>query len=100
MATMVSAVTRPDLPPFSMSARFRHEVSYFMGIPGERGVPKLGAGEYWIHRADAERWLEDGVFYLLSPLDTAKQTEIELSEEQQALLEWLVAHGVEHVRLS
>jgi hypothetical protein len=50
--------------------------------------------------ADAKTALEDGVVRIVSPLDSASRAEIELSEEQEAWLEWMVHSGVEHVRLS
>ena len=99
MATLVHAVDRPELPPFPMPDRFRHDISYFMAIPGENGIPVLQENEYWIRVDEAKVWLEEGVFSLISPLDSANRTEIELSEEQEALLEWLVEHRVERVRL-
>ncbi len=66
---------------------------------GEGGVPKLPPGEYWVRLADARTCLDDGVVRLVSPLDSATKAEIELSEEQEAWLEWMVANGVEHIRL-
>jgi len=99
MPVLVYAVARPDLSPFEMPDRFRHEITYFMTISGEAGVPKLPAGEYWIKLADARTSLDDGVFHIVSPLDSASKAEIELSEEQEAWLEWMVKSGVEHVRL-
>jgi hypothetical protein len=63
------------------------------------GIPPLGEHEYWIAEADVARWLDEGVFYLVSPLDSANQTEVELSEEQEALLEWLKLHRIQHVRV-
>ena len=99
MATLVHAVDRPELPPFPMPDRFRHDISYFMAIPGENGIPVLPENEYWIRVDEAKVWLEEGVFSLISPLDSANRTEIELSEVQEALLEWLVEHRVERVRL-
>ena len=100
MATLVHAVSLPQLPPFSMSDRFKHEITYFMSLPGEGGVPKLPPGEYWVRLTDSRTWLDDGVFRLVSPLDSENRTEIELSEEQESWLEWMVAHAVEHIRLS
>lgn len=96
----VHAVGRPELAPLEMPARFAHDVAYFMTPPGERGAPRLPAGEYWIDLSDARRWLDEGVLLLVSPLDSENQAEVELSEEQEAWLEWLVAHGVQHIRLS
>jgi len=96
---MVYAAERPNLPPFRMSDRFRHEITYFMSIPGESGVPKLPVSEYWVKLEAARIWLDGGTFHLVSPLDSQNQTEIELSEEHEAWLEWMVANAVEHVRL-
>ena len=83
-----------------MSDRFKHEITYFMSLPNSPGVPELRAGEYWIRGEEAHRWLDDGVFSLVSPLDSANKTEIELSEEQEAWLEWMTANGVEHIRVA
>lgn len=95
----VHAVNRPDLSPLEMPARFKHDIAYFMTPPGERGVPKLPAGEYWIDLDDARRWLDEGVLYVYSPLDSEKQAELEITEEQELWLEWLIKNGVQHVRL-
>ncbi len=99
MAILVYAVNRPELLPFQMPDRFRHEITYFMTISGEGGIPKLPSGEYWIRLEDAKVALDDGVFRIVSPLDSATKAEIEISEEQEAWLEWMVKGQVEHVRL-
>jgi hypothetical protein len=99
MAVLVFAVARPELEPFRMPDRFRHEITYFMTISGEGGIPRLPAGEYWIKLADAKTSLDEGVVRIVSPLDSASRAEIELSEEQEAWLEWMVEGGIEHVRL-
>lgn len=100
MTVLVQAVNRPEVPPFTISDRFKHEITYFMTPPGEANVPaSLPPGEYWIRLAEARTWLDDGVFRLVSPLDSENKTEIELSEEHEAWLEWMLANGVEHVRL-
>jgi hypothetical protein len=72
---------------------------YFASPAGAAGAPALGEGEFWFARPDVERWLGDGVFYLVSPLDTANQTEVELTEEQEEFLTWLFDQGVQHVRV-
>jgi hypothetical protein len=95
----VFAVGRADLPPIEMPARFKHDIAYFMTPGGEPGVPPLEPGEFWVRRADAERWLDEGVLTLISPLDSEKHTEVEISDDQQRWLEWLLEHQVEHVRL-
>ena len=100
MAILVHAVSRPELAPFEMPDRFRHEITYFMTISGEGDIPKLPSGEYWIRLADAKVALDDGVFRIVSPLDSATKAEIEISEEQEAWLEWMVKGQIEHVRLA
>ena len=37
--------------------------------------------------------------YLVSPLDTANMTEVELTEEQETVLGWLDRNQVQHVRV-
>ena len=56
-------------------------------------------GEYWFAPEEVAKWLDDGVFYLVSPLDTANQTEVELTEEQEDFLKWLQAQCVRRVRI-
>ena len=96
---LIHAITRPDLPPFRMPDRFRHEITYFMTPAGEHGVPPMPTGEYWVRLEDSRTALDDGVFRLVSPLDTDHKTEIEISEEQEAWLEWMVSNRIEHVRV-
>jgi len=72
---------------------------YFMTSPGSAGVPQLQENDYWIACGDVVKWLDEGVFYLVSPLDSANATEVELTEEQESLFTWLDKHGIQHVRL-
>ena len=96
----VIPVGQPDLPPLTMSQRFRTEIVYFMTPAGSRSAPAtLGTNEYWIALDDARRWLEDGVVLVISPLDSASKAEIALSEEHEAWLEWMVRNEIQHVRL-
>ncbi len=62
-------------------------------------MPVLAEYEYWFAADEVVRWLDEGVFYLVSPLDTANMTEVELSEEQESLLQWLKDARVQHTRL-
>jgi len=82
-----------------MPARFRHDVTYFMTPSGQQGVPALGTGEYWIRRSDAQRWLDDLVVEVVSPLDSSTKAEIEITDEQEAWLQWLVDNEVQHIRI-
>jgi hypothetical protein len=97
----VYSVDHPDVPPLEMPRRFKHDIAYFMTPPGSPGAPaQLPAGEYWIEPADARRWLDEGVLKVISPLDSRRQAELELTEEQEEWLEWLLAGGIRHVRLA
>jgi hypothetical protein len=82
-----------------MPARFKHDIAYFMTPAGESGVPALAAGEYWVRLDDSRRLLDDGVLLLVSPLDSENHTEVEISEDQERWLEWMLAHQIEHVRI-
>jgi hypothetical protein len=92
-------VDRPDLSPLPISARLRSQLVYFMTPAGSPGLPELQDNEYWIARDEVTKWLDDGVFYLVSPLDSANFTEVELTEEQESLLSWLRANDIQHVRV-
>src|SRR5690349_10687141 len=96
---LVHAVGRADVAPLTMPARFRTDIAYFMTPAGEHGVAKLPAGEYWVRLDDARKWLDDGVVAVVSPLDSRSATEFELTDEQENWLRWMVANGIEHVRL-
>ncbi len=93
------AVNRAEVPSLTMSDRFRQQLPYFMTPGGEAGVPALGQGEYWVRQTDARQWLDEGCFSVVSPLSAEAKAEIELSEEQEEFLEWLLEHGIEHLRV-
>ncbi len=93
------ALDRPELAPLSISSRLRSQIVYFITPPDAPDVPALGENEYWISRKDVRKWLGEGVFLLVSPLDTENMTEVELSDEQEALLSWLDRNQVQHVKV-
>jgi len=93
------AIDRTNVAPCPLSARLRAQLVYFMSAPGAAGVPTLAENEYWFAADEVARWVDEGVFYLVSPLDTANMTEVELSEEQESLLNWLKDSRVQHTRL-
>jgi hypothetical protein len=98
-ATRLLPLDRPDVTPLPISARLRGQLVYFMTAPGAQGIPALNEDEYWLARDEVAKWLDEGVFYLVSPLDSANATEVELTEEQEALLTWLSKNDVQHVRV-
>ena len=100
MSLRVVAVDRPDVEPLVMPPRFRRDIAYFMTPAGQGTAPaQLPAGEYWIDADDARNWLDSGVLEIISPLDSARQAEVEISAEQEQWLDWLIKHGIRHVRL-
>ena len=98
-AFRVTSVDHPDAPPLDISARLRSQLAYFMTPSDAPHVPPLQANEYWIDADNAAQWAEDGVFDVVSPLDSENATTVELSEEQEVFIDWLVAHRIQHLRL-
>lgn len=90
---------RPEVAPRPISPRLRTQLVYFCSAQGAPGVPAVGEHEFYFAEHDVAKWLDDGVMYLVSPLDTANMTEVELSEEQESFLQWLQSRKVHHVRL-
>ena len=97
---LLMPIDRPDVKPLPVSPRLRSQLVYFMTPAGSPGVPALGENEFWFARDDVARWLSEGVFYLVSPLDSANMTEVDLTEEQEAVLIWLDRNNIQHVRAS
>ena len=92
-------IDRPGVAPRPISPRLRSQLVYFGAPSDAEGAPVIGEREYWFRTAEVDQWLDDGVFYLISPLDTSNQTEVELTEEQESLLIWIKKEGVRHVRV-
>jgi hypothetical protein len=97
-APRLKPLDRNDLAPLPISDRLRGQLVYFMTPPGSPGLPPIEEHEFWFAREEVAKWLDEGVFYLVSPLDSANATEVELTEEQESLLTWLQKNGVQHVR--
>jgi hypothetical protein len=98
-AMRIVAVDRPDVPPMEMPPRFKRDIHYFMTPPGEHDAPKLPPGEYWIRLEEARHWLDEGSLQLVSPLDSENKADVEITEEQEQWLEWLLANQVQHVKI-
>ena len=100
MQLTIQAVNRPEVPPLKVSARFRHDITYFAAHPSNLGRPALPQGEYYMVLEEARVTLDDGVFRIVSPLDSDNRTEIEITEEHEDWLRWVVENQVEHLRLA
>lgn len=96
---LVTPLDQVEVPPREISPRLRSQLNYFITVAGLPGVPPLGEKEFWFDPAEVETWVEDGLFHLVSPLDTANTTEVELTEEQEDFLGWLRSKHVRHVRV-
>ncbi len=95
----VIPLDQPDVAPLKMPDRFRKEIVYFMSPAEGAGAPTLGKDEYWIRLEDAKKWLDEGGFSLVSPLDAESVAEIELSEDQEIWLEWMVKNNICTVKM-
>ncbi len=93
------AIDRPEVAPLAISERLRSQLVYFAGVPDPAEGPPPGEHEFVFTPTDVARWADEGVFYLVSPLDTDRMTEVELSEEQETLVQWLHRQGVRRARL-
>lgn len=98
-SVLLIALDRPGLSPLPISERLRGQLAYFAAPPGAADAPTLGENEYWFRPGEVAQILDEGVFYLVSPLDTAKLSELEITEEQEILLEWLKSREVKHARV-
>jgi hypothetical protein len=97
--TQIVPLDAPGILPLVMPDRFRREIVYFMTPTDRTGAPVCGNQEYWVRLEDSEKWLDDGFFTLVSPLDAESVAEIELSEDQERWLEWMVQNQISHVRV-
>lgn len=91
---------RPEVAPLAITPRLRGQLVYFMTPRDAPGLPKLGEADFWFAADDVAKWADEGIIEVVSPLDTAGMTEVELSEEQETLVAWLHKNGVQHVRLT
>jgi hypothetical protein len=90
---------RPHVVPYLMPPRFKTEIVWFMTPPGEPGVPQLGPDEYFVRLEDSRRFLDTLLVEIVSPLSEERKTEIELSEDHEGWLKWMVEHEIQHVKL-
>ena len=90
---------RPAVAPLAITPRLRNQLVYFMSARDTAGLPPLAEKDYWFAADEVAKWVDDGVFFLVSPLDTDTMTEVELSEEQEVMLAWLHKNQIQHVRL-
>ena len=90
------AVEPSGVASWPVSARLRGQIVYF-AVPGG---PEASPEDFRFDREEVARVLDEGVIYLVSPLDTANMTEVEITEEQEEMLQWLKDHGVSRARLA
>ncbi len=94
---LVYAVDKPNLKPYEISRTLRGQLHYFTeGEIRDREKPN----DYFFPLERTSELLDEGVFYITSPLDDQNQAEIEITEEQEDFLEWLVSNRIERVHVS
>ena len=98
MSVHVTATGRAEVRPIRLSERFRQEIPYFAADPPAGS--SLAEGEWCVDPDEARRLMDAGVLRLVSPLDSDSSAEIELSEEQEEFLDWVVTNDVRRVRLT
>ena len=92
----VIPLVKTKIAPYEISDTLRNQLPYFTeGKIHDTGDPD----EFFFPIARTTELLEDGVFYVVSPLDDQNQAEIEITDEQEDLLEWLVSNQIEEVRI-
>lgn len=95
----IHAADRPEVTPLEMPERFKTEVVYFMTPPDELGIKHPPPNHYWINLDKAQQWLDDYVIEVVSPLAADAKAEMELTDYQEAWLEWLLEHQVDHIHI-
>lgn len=43
---------------------------------------------------------DEGILRIVSPLDSQSTAELEITEEQEAWLRWMIDNQIEHIRLA
>ena len=94
---LVFAADKLALKPYEVSQTLRSQLHYF--TEGEiRDSQK--PNDYFFPLGRTSELLEEGVFYLVSPLDDQNRAEIEITGEQEDFLDWLVSNKIERIRVS
>lgn len=93
----VYAADREGVPPIEMPDRFRTEVVYFAAPADSAPPPLLAPGEHYVPAAAAAEYLDTLTIEIISPL-AATSAEVDISEDQERWLRWMVDNRVERVR--
>jgi hypothetical protein len=89
-------VEHPEKLSIEITDHIRPQLPYFTSTP--EGI-ELAKNEYWFDLPAIKQILDDGSFLVVSPLRAENAAEVELSEEAEQLIEWLLENGVNRVRL-
>jgi hypothetical protein len=94
---LIHALDKPGTAPYAISPTLRKQLQYFTtGEIRDSSNPD----EFFFPLERTSELLDVGVFYVVSPLDDQHQAEIEISDEQEDLLDWLVSNGIQHVKVA
>ena len=95
------AVDKLDLEPYEVSRMLRGQLHYFTeGASSRQWDESEDPNAFFFPLELTSELFEEGVFYVTSPLDDQNQAEIEITEEQEDFLDWLVSNKIEKVRVS
>jgi len=96
MRYAVIPIDKPGVPTFEISSILKGQLHYFT-----EGLVQHGgkADEFLFPLERTTQLLDEGVFYMTSPLDDQNRAEIEITEEQEDLLAWLVSNQIERVKV-
>ena len=98
---LASAIDKPTLEPYEISQTLRGQLQYFTeGARARRWEHSDDPNAFFFPLELTAELYDEGVFYVTSPLDDQNQAEIEITEEQEDFLYWLVSNQVEKVKVS
>ena len=98
---VASALDKPTLEPYEISGILRGQLQYFTeGASGSQWEHSEDPNAFFFPLELTSELFDEGVFYVTSPLDDQNQAEIEITEEQEDFLDWLVSNKIEKVKVS
>ncbi len=92
----IVALKNQEAPSLDVSNRIKQEIVYFATASNSDG---LATEEYTIDVGEARRILDQGVLHVVSPLRAENAAEVEISEDAERLLEWVLEYDIHQIRL-
>ncbi len=86
-------------PELLLNSRVNAQLPYLTTHSQSSSSSSQGLCEYWFDLETVKRILDEGTFLVVSPLRAENAAEVELSEESEELLEWILANSIQHVHV-